>query len=72
MKTIIDVVIEKSGGVSSLARKLGLTSPAVTHWKTRGFVTPPIKHAFKIEQITGIPKEEIWPEYFSKEASNEK
>lgn len=62
---IIDVVIIKAGGATALAKGLGITRPAVLHWRSRKFKVPPIRHAYRIEELTGIPKEEIWKEYFS-------
>lgn len=62
--TMTQRVVEKAGGVTELAKKLNLTRSAVAHWITRGYEVPPIKHAFLIEKITGIPKEKIWPEVF--------
>lgn len=70
MSDMIDLIIKKAGGATELARKLDITRPAVLHWKARGYKVPPIKHAFKIENITGIPKEEIWTDYFNSKPQN--
>lgn len=65
--TMTEKVIKKAGGITELAKKLNLTRPAVAHWLTRGYEVPPIKHAFLIEKITGIPKEKIWPDVFGEQ-----
>jgi len=65
MSKMIDLIVTKAGGATALAEYLNITRPAVLHWKARGYQVPPIKHAYKIESITGIPKEEIWTDYFN-------
>lgn len=62
----IDEIIRKAGGAQKLADALGITRPAVVHWKSRKLKTPPIQHAEIIEIVTGIPKEEIWVEHYQR------
>ncbi|PWD85830.1 hypothetical protein DC081_06645 [Ignatzschineria cameli] len=62
----IEEIIEKAGGAEKLSIALGITRPAVLHWKSRGLKVPPIAHAEIIEAVTGIPKEEIWVDYYER------
>lgn len=62
----IEDIIKKAGGAKKLANALGITRPAVLHWRSRGLDVPPVKHAEAIEAITGIPKETIWVDYYQR------
>lgn len=62
----IENIIEKAGGAQKLSEALGITRPAILHWRSRGLDTPPIHHAEAIEALTGIPKEKIWVEHYKK------
>ncbi|OYQ81747.1 hypothetical protein B9T19_03540 [Ignatzschineria sp. F8392] len=62
----IEEIIEKAGGARALAEALGITRPAVLHWRSRGLKVPPIVHAEIIEAVTGIPKEKIWVDYYER------
>lgn len=59
---IVSLVIEKAGGYSKLARKLGISHVAVLKWKN-----VPVKRLAAVERITGIPREELRPDIFRKE-----
>lgn len=58
-----DTAIEKAGGGSSLARKLGLTRGAVHHWDV-----VPSKHLMRVAQLTGIPAAELRPDLMPAQA----
>lgn len=62
----IEEIIDKAGGAKKLSSALGITRPAVLHWKARGLKVPPIQHAEIIEAVTGIPKEKIWVSHYKK------
>jgi DNA-binding transcriptional regulator YdaS (Cro superfamily) len=50
-------------GVTTLARRLGITQPAVSQWKQ----TPP-KRVLDIERITGISRHVLRPDIFGSTA----
>lgn len=62
----IEKIIKKAGGAQKLSEALGITRPAILHWRSRGLKVPPVQHAEMIEAITGIPKEKIWVEHYKK------
>lgn len=43
-----------AGGQGALARKLGVSQPAVSRWVKCGWV--PLLHVVKVEQLFGIPR----------------
>jgi len=53
--------IEKIGGLTAVADKLGITRQAVFAWKR----CPP-EHAIKIEQLSGISRHILRPDVFGK------
>lgn len=52
--------IKMAGGVSSLARVLGVSQPAVSGWKN----VPP-ERVLAVEAITGIPRAELRPDLYA-------
>jgi DNA-binding transcriptional regulator YdaS (Cro superfamily) len=54
--------IERAGGVTALAQKLGVVPSAVTNWRRRGKV--PADFACKIEGATGVAARELRPDLF--------
>jgi DNA-binding transcriptional regulator YdaS (Cro superfamily) len=58
----LDQAIAKAGGVTLLARKLGLVPSAVTNWRRRGRV--PAEWAMQIEQETGVGLKVLRPDLF--------
>ncbi|MEN5278108.1 Cro/CI family transcriptional regulator [Brucella sp. TWI432] len=52
-------VVEKAGGVLTLARALNIKHPSIYRW-TR---IPP-EHVLKIEEVTGIPCSELRPDIY--------
>jgi DNA-binding transcriptional regulator YdaS (Cro superfamily) len=55
----LKVAIKTAGGARPLARVLGITHAAVLAWKA-----VPLRHLFRIEEITGIPREMLRPDIF--------
>jgi DNA-binding transcriptional regulator YdaS (Cro superfamily) len=62
----IEVVKEKGGGYSRLAKSLGLQRATVWGWKA-----VPAKHAIAVERITGIPREELRPDLYPRDAEED-
>lgn len=54
-------VVSSVGTYTALAKKLGVTPGAVTQWQ---YV--PIRHVATVEAITGIPREQLRPDFFKK------
>ncbi len=52
-------VILAFGGLSELARQLGLTRQAVSHWDK-----VPLKHLKVISEMTKIPREKLRPDLY--------
>lgn len=50
-------VVEKAGGVSALARVLGISRQIIYLWLKRGFV-PPIR-AIQFEEMYGVSRSEL-------------
>ena len=60
--------IDSAGGPSALARRIGVTPSAVTNWaKSVKRISP--QNAIRIENVTGIPREEIRPDLFRREVA---
>jgi DNA-binding transcriptional regulator YdaS (Cro superfamily) len=47
------------GSMSKLAKHLGVTRAAVSHWKV-----VPFKHLAEISKLTGIPRSELRPDLY--------
>jgi len=59
MQDIIRRVIDAAGGPSALSRQLNISHTSVYRW-----TQIPDTHLVKIEEITGIPREELRPDLF--------
>lgn len=59
-KEALKKAIEKMGGQSALARRLGISPQSVQQWKR-----VPLRRVKRVSQITGIPREELAPELFN-------
>ena len=55
----LKAAIKIAGGIRPLARALGITHPAILAW-----TSVPMRHVFKVEEITGIPRENLRPDIF--------
>ena len=51
--------IAQAGGISSLARALGLTQPTVSVWKR-----VPAHHVIEVEMLTGISRRLLRPDLY--------
>jgi DNA-binding transcriptional regulator YdaS (Cro superfamily) len=51
--------IDAAGGLRPLARKLGIGHTAVFQWRKI-----PLHHLFRVEEITGLSREELRPDIF--------
>ena len=52
-------VIERLGGASAAAVRLGLKRTAILQWRTRGCVPP--RHVPAVAKALGVPAEMVWP-----------
>ena len=59
MDSSVKLAIESAGGVSALARQLGIAHTSVLDWER-----VPLRHLFTIEALTGIPREQLRPDIF--------
>lgn len=60
--TLIERVICAAGGLSPLARKIGIKPPSVHEWKVRGQV--PGNRVLAVEAVTGISRHELRPDIY--------
>lgn len=60
------LAIDAVGNADKLAKSLGISPQAISQW-TR----IPMKRVFEIEQITGIRRHRLRPDYFGKDAGKE-
>lgn len=54
--------VDKAGGQSALARKLGVRPQAVQKWCARGIV-PPLR-ALAVEAVTGVSRKSLRPDLY--------
>jgi DNA-binding transcriptional regulator YdaS (Cro superfamily) len=59
MKTGLQKAIEILGGYSAMARKLGIDRNAIRRWHS-----VPDHWIIEIEQLTGVPREELRPDLY--------
>ena len=62
MVGIVDKVIERGGGVTALARGLGISASSVCGWRDSGRI--PERRVVGVSRLTGIPVSELRPEFF--------
>lgn len=63
-RAALDEAIERAGGVSQLARELGVTSQAVSQW-----TMAPVGRVIQIEKATGINRSRLRPDIYPNEES---
>jgi TorA maturation chaperone TorD/DNA-binding transcriptional regulator YdaS (Cro superfamily) len=56
----LERAIGAAGGVSQLARKIGIRQPSVSNWST-----VPAQRVIAVEAATGIPRDHLRPDLFS-------
>jgi DNA-binding transcriptional regulator YdaS (Cro superfamily) len=54
--------IELAGGLTALARALGIRAPSISEWKRRGRI--PANRVLAIEAATGVPRHELRPDLY--------
>ena len=59
---ILELVIEKVGSPTKLAKACGVTPQAVNGWKVRGQI--PAGKCKTVEKLTGIKRKELRPDIF--------
>ncbi|MDH7789158.1 transcriptional regulator [Ochrobactrum sp. AN78] len=59
LRSQVALAVQAAGGVSTLARTLGIKHPAIYGW-TR----IPSEHVLKVEEVTGIPCYELRPDIY--------
>lgn len=52
--------IAAAGGVRALARKIGVTHPAILGWNL-----VPVDRMLAIEKVTGVPRERLRPDLYN-------
>jgi len=59
----LNEAIKRAGGVSRLARQLGVTQGAVSGWKIYGGRVPPAR-VLAVESLTGVSRYVLRPDIF--------
>jgi DNA-binding transcriptional regulator YdaS (Cro superfamily) len=62
----IDAAIDKAGGMRPLARAIGISFQAIQFWRKR----IPAERVLDVERATGIPREELRPDLYAREAKS--
>ena len=62
----LDEAVRAAGGVSELARKIGIAQPSVSNW-TR----IPAERVLAVEEITGVNRKTLRPDLYSEQNSRE-
>lgn len=63
---LIADAIEAGGGIGAVAKAIGLTEEGVRLWRVRGKV--PDKHIVEFERLTGVPREQLRPDLYRRDA----
>lgn len=59
MANIVNTVIERAGGITALARALGIKHNAIYSWKQI-----PAERVPSVSDLTGIPRHELRPDLY--------
>lgn len=54
--------IDAAGGISALARKLGISQAALSKWRR-----VPAHQIIAVEKATGVPREELRPDLYRRD-----
>lgn len=57
----LDTAIAQVGSGAALAKAVGVSPMAVSHWKVRGV---PARHVLQIESVTGVTRHELRPDLY--------
>ncbi|EBJ4770219.1 helix-turn-helix domain-containing protein [Salmonella enterica subsp. enterica serovar Miami] len=60
----LEKAITTAGGASSLAKKIGLSPMAISHWKHRHKGIVPPSHVLPVFQATGVLPHELRPDLY--------
>lgn len=64
MISVVQEAADRVGGISELARRLGITHPALYHWPR-----VPANRVLQIEKLTGISRHDMRPDIYPREDS---
>ncbi|MBS7818678.1 hypothetical protein B9T11_07960 [Wohlfahrtiimonas chitiniclastica] len=67
MKAKLMEAIDRAGGQTALARKLGIKQGHIGSWVHRFKKAPPAEYVLKIESITGISRHDLRPDVFGEQ-----
>ena len=56
--------IKQAGGITALARSIGIKPPSVAEWRR-----VPAERVLAVEAATGVPRERLRPDLFSRETT---
>lgn len=60
----LERAISRAGNATKLAKKLGLSSMAISHWKKRYNGVIPSEHVLPIFNLTGVTPHELRPDLY--------
>ncbi len=58
-KDIVELAISRAGGMRALGRALGINYQSIQSWKKI-----PAERVVALEEVTGIPREQLRPDIF--------
>jgi DNA-binding transcriptional regulator YdaS (Cro superfamily) len=58
----LELAIVRAGGITPLARRLGVSPQAVAQWKL-----VPLRRVVEVEIATGVPRERLRPDFYRQE-----
>lgn len=64
MESVIDHAISQAGGISRLAKEIGIAPASVCGWRKRGSI--PVQRVLEVERITGLDRSILRPDIFLK------
>jgi DNA-binding transcriptional regulator YdaS (Cro superfamily) len=62
MDSIVDIVIERAGGQGALARRLGVTTAALSQWRTKRRI--PAERVLAVSRLTGLSPNTLRPDIY--------
>lgn len=62
----INKAIDKAGGLTELARRLGCKPQVISNWRARGI---PAERVLQVEQASGVDRHELRPDLYPREAA---